>query len=173
MQLDFAMVALGFQKAPNVGPPDGRSPRGRPASKGSQSAIDTIIGDGTVNVPVLNKIDLWCAMTYPLLGCSSEIIMHAADIKSDQCRLVFCIMKMLFCIMKMFCKYENAVQMSEIISFLVHDIDRRSDSGNTSRVHLTHDWSNRRSRSDAGRRQGNRMPYERFLYLQKRNQRLD
>jgi hypothetical protein len=59
VQLDFAMVALGFQKAPVVGPPDTRSPRGRPASKGSQSAIDTIIDDGTVRIAPLLKFFLF------------------------------------------------------------------------------------------------------------------
>ena len=52
-QLDFAMVALGFQKTRGE-TKAGRPPKAGPA--GSQSILETIIDDGTV------KTDLWVSL---------------------------------------------------------------------------------------------------------------
>ena len=53
-QLDFAMVALGFQKTKAEPPVQGGRPvRMRPG--GSRSVIDTIINDGTV---ILNEFQI-------------------------------------------------------------------------------------------------------------------
>lgn len=52
LQLDFAMVALGFKKSIDVGRQRTASTGAKAAGNGSQSAIDSIIDDGTVGVAV-------------------------------------------------------------------------------------------------------------------------
>ena len=65
MQLDFALVALGFQKENTAAKGLEGSPsnlKDRPAS--GQSMLETIMGDGTVNAVVMLISSFWFSHVY-------------------------------------------------------------------------------------------------------------